>query len=53
MTPGSVSAKLKEKESLGNSPFLNLVRRICERFHWTITLESTPGEGTVATVKFV
>lgn len=31
---------------------LNLVRRICDRFHWTITLESTPGEGTVATVKF-
>jgi signal transduction histidine kinase len=31
---------------------LNLVRRICDRFHWTITLDSTPGAGTVATVFF-
>jgi signal transduction histidine kinase len=31
---------------------LNLVRRICDRLHWTITLESTPGEGTLATVQF-
>lgn len=31
---------------------LNLVRRICDRFHWTITLESRPGEGTLATVQF-
>jgi len=31
---------------------LNLVRRICDRFHWTITLESTPGAGTLATVQF-
>jgi len=31
---------------------LNLVRRICDRFHWTITLESTPGEGTLVTVQF-
>ncbi len=31
---------------------LNLVRRICDRLHWQITLESAPGEGTVATVRF-
>jgi len=31
---------------------LNLVRRICDRLHWTITLESKPGEGTLATVQF-
>lgn len=31
---------------------LNLVRRICDRMHWQITLESVPGEGTVATVIF-
>jgi signal transduction histidine kinase len=32
---------------------LNLVRRICDRLHWTITLESTPGEGTLARVQFL
>jgi signal transduction histidine kinase len=31
---------------------LNLVKRICDRFHWTITLESAPGRGTLATVRF-
>lgn len=31
---------------------LNLVRRICDRMHWQITLESAPGQGTVATVRF-
>ncbi|MBK6739117.1 MAG: sensor histidine kinase [Haliea sp.] len=31
---------------------LNLVKRICDRFHWTITLDSTPGHGTLATVRF-
>jgi signal transduction histidine kinase len=31
---------------------LNLVRRICDRMHWQITLESAPGEGTLATVRF-
>lgn len=31
---------------------LNLVKRICDRFHWTITLDSTPGQGTLATVRF-
>jgi len=40
------------KES-GTGLGLNLVRRICDRLHWTITLESTPGEGTLATVQFL
>lgn len=31
---------------------LNLVRRICDRLHWTIVLESVQGEGTLATVQF-
>lgn len=31
---------------------LNLVRRICDRLHWTITIDSTLGLGTVATVFF-
>ncbi|MEY3668506.1 MAG: hypothetical protein RL572_2046 [Pseudomonadota bacterium] len=31
---------------------LNLVRRIGDRMHWQITLESVLGEGTVATVRF-
>jgi signal transduction histidine kinase len=31
---------------------LNLVRRICDRMHWQITLESVLGEGSVATVRF-
>ena len=31
---------------------LNLVKRICDRFHWTITLESAPDRGTLATVRF-
>ena len=31
---------------------LNLVKRICDRFHWTITLDSAPGHGTLATVRF-
>jgi len=31
---------------------LNLVRRICDRLHWTITLDSTLGHGTLVTVIF-
>lgn len=31
---------------------LNLVRRICDRLHWTITLDSTLGHGTIVTVIF-
>jgi len=31
---------------------LNLVRRICDRLHWTITLDSSLGYGTLVTVIF-
>jgi len=31
---------------------LNLVKRICDRLHWSITLDSTLGHGTVVTVVF-
>ncbi|HAO23901.1 MAG TPA: hypothetical protein DCQ49_02090, partial [Methylophaga sp.] len=31
---------------------LNLVKRICDRLHWTINLDSTLGHGTVVTVVF-
>lgn len=31
---------------------LNIVSRLCERFGWTITLDSEPGRGTVARVLF-
>ena len=29
---------------------MSLVKRFCDRFGWTITLDSEPGKGTVATV---
>ncbi len=31
---------------------LNLVRRICDRFQWTLTLDSQPGGGTTFTIVF-
>jgi len=31
---------------------LNLVRRICDRLHWTMTLDSTLGHGTIVKVIF-
>ncbi|MGM0633154.1 MAG: sensor histidine kinase [Pseudomonadota bacterium] len=36
----------------GTGMGLNLVRRLCERFGWTIDLESTPGKGTTVTLDF-
>jgi signal transduction histidine kinase len=32
---------------------LSIVRRLCERFGWKVELESQPGVGTTATVKFL
>ena len=31
---------------------LSIVRRLCERFGWNITLESQPGQGTRAVLGF-
>lgn len=31
---------------------LSIVRRLCERFGWEVELQSEPGRGTVATVRF-
>ncbi|MCA1713966.1 MAG: HAMP domain-containing histidine kinase [Gammaproteobacteria bacterium] len=31
---------------------LSIVRRLGERFGWPVTLESTPGQGTTATIRF-
>ncbi|MDP5053920.1 MAG: HAMP domain-containing histidine kinase [Congregibacter sp.] len=31
---------------------LNLVRRICDRFHWQITIDSAVGAGTTVTILF-
>ena len=31
---------------------LSIVRRLCDRFGWSIRLESQPGQGTCATLSF-
>ncbi|HET8818695.1 MAG TPA: HAMP domain-containing sensor histidine kinase [Xanthomonadaceae bacterium] len=36
----------------GKGMGLSIVRRLGERFGWPVTLESTPGKGTVATIRF-
>ncbi|MDT8397110.1 MAG: HAMP domain-containing sensor histidine kinase [Pseudomonadales bacterium] len=36
----------------GTGMGLDLVKRICERFHWLITIESTPGKGTKVLITF-
>lgn len=36
----------------GKGMGLSIVRRLGERFGWPVTLESTPGEGTVATIGY-
>lgn len=36
----------------GTGMGLDLVRRLCERFNWKITLDSTPGEGTRVEIDF-
>lgn len=38
--------------STGPGLGLSIVRRLCERFGWTITLESQPGQGTRAVLGF-
>ncbi|MCY7354689.1 MAG: HAMP domain-containing histidine kinase [Lysobacter sp.] len=37
---------------VGKGIGLSIVRRLGERFGWPVTLESTPGEGTTATIVF-
>ena len=32
---------------------LSIVRRLCERFSWKVELESTLGQGTTATIRFL
>lgn len=36
----------------GKGMGLSIVRRLGERFRWPVTLESTPGAGTVASIEF-
>jgi signal transduction histidine kinase len=36
----------------GHGIGLAIVRRIADRYHWQVTLESTPGKGTIATAHF-
>lgn len=36
----------------GHGIGLAIVRRIADRFHWPVELESAPGRGTVATIRF-
>lgn len=36
----------------GKGMGLSIVRRLGERFGWPVSLESTPGRGTVATIRF-
>ena len=31
---------------------LSIVRRLSQRYGWTVSLESAPGQGTTATVRF-
>ncbi|SFU83153.1 hypothetical protein [Pseudoduganella namucuonensis] len=43
------SAKLGGGQGLG----LFLTKRICERFGWSLTIDSTIAEGTLAQLRFV
>jgi signal transduction histidine kinase len=36
----------------GTGMGLNLVKRICDRFHWDIAITSELGRGTTITLKF-
>ena len=36
----------------GKGMGLSIVRRLGERFGWPVSLDSTPGRGTVATIRF-
>jgi len=38
----------KEGQGIG----LSIVRRLSERYGWPVSLESEPGHGTVATIRF-
>jgi signal transduction histidine kinase len=37
----------------GRGMGLSIVRQLGERFHWPVSLESTLGEGTTATIRFI
>lgn len=41
-----------ERRSGGHGVGLSIVQRLSERFGWPLTLESEPGRGTVATLRF-
>ena len=41
-----------ERKGAGHGVGLSIVQRLSERFGWPLTLESTPGQGTRATVRF-
>jgi signal transduction histidine kinase len=41
-----------DQEAAGKGMGLSIVRRLGERFGWPVQLESTPGEGTTATIRF-
>jgi signal transduction histidine kinase len=36
----------------GRGMGLSIVRQLGERFHWPVNLESAPGQGTTATIRF-
>ena len=40
------------QDAPGKGMGLSIVRRLSERFGWPVTLESTPGRGTVASIRF-
>lgn len=40
------------KQGGGQGLGLFLIRRVCERFAWTLTMSSTPGQGTLADIDF-
>ncbi len=39
-------------EPVGKGIGLSIVRRLSDRFDWPVSLESEPGQGTVATIRF-
>lgn len=58
MSPGTMQRvfdpfyRADQFRSPGKGMGLSIVRRLGERFGWAVTLESTPGEGTLAAIRF-
>ena len=58
MSPGTLQRvfdpfyRADQFRSTGKGMGLSIVRRLGERFGWPVTLESTPGQGTVAEIRF-